>query len=289
MKVHEISLTKSEFSWATKNQKEEEQLICEAFLKAQMPKYNGNYTFEIPKVDPPDIVINLDDGKTLKVEVTEYVPYDRGINVKANYLLIGLRKIFNKWKIYPPVPCNVVIGLKPELKRNIGQRKLLNQTEQLALKIKEFFETNDISNETRLLKISDGDVSISFIPALGGFKYNPSHYINNLNLTCWDGTMLERTRHDIKEIISHKDRQLEKALREKGEQCRTDALVIWCNIPPADGSFVTNIDECFSSMYSGIYCIFIAIIRGRHKRCIVGVETIQESLKELAFFTSINK
>ena len=157
MKIHQLSLTKPNFSWVAGDQKEQERLICEAFLKIQMLEYDGDVTFEMPEVDPPDVIIKLSNGKTLAAEVTEYVPYERRTPAQADRLLSALREILAKSRICPSTPCNVVLGFKPELKSSISQRRLMNQAEQLALKIKEFFETNDISDETRILKIFEGD------------------------------------------------------------------------------------------------------------------------------------
>lgn len=285
MKVHRLSLTKPNFSWVAGDQKEQEPLICEAFLKIQMPEYDGNVTFEIPEVDPPDVIIKLSNGKTLAAEVTEYVPYERRTSAQADRLLKALRKILAKWKICPCTPCNVVLGFKPELKRNISQRRLLNQADELALKIKEFFETNDVSNETRILKIFEGDVSVTFIPALGNFRTHPGNYNNNLSVTCWDGILLEREPNDIKKIISQKDEKLRRALSEKGEQCRTDVLIIWTTIPVVEELFDINMEEPPISEYSGIYYLFINNVIGKEEGYyIAGVETIKETSKERAFF-----
>ncbi|MFC1869907.1 hypothetical protein ACFLYE_01395 [Chloroflexota bacterium] len=285
MKIHQLSLTKPNFSWVAGDQQEQERLICEAFLKIQIPGYDGNVTFERPKVDPPDVIIKLSNGKTLAAEVTEYVPYERRTHAQANSLLNALRKILAEWKVCPSTPCNVVLGFKPELKSSISQRRLLNEAEQIALKVKEFFETNDISNEKRVLKIFEGDVSVTFIPALGNFRTHPGNYNNNLYVACWDGILLEREPNDIKEIISHKDEKLRKALSEKGEQCRTDVLIIWTTIPIVEELFDINMEEPSISEYSGIYYLFINNVIGKEEGYyIAGVETIRESSKERSFF-----
>lgn len=290
MKVHKLSLTKPNFSWVAGDQREQERLICEAFLKIQMPKYDGNVAFKTPPVDPPDVVIKLSDGKTLAVEITEYVPYERRRYAQADKLLGELRKKLTEWKICPSVPCNIILGFMPELKRNISQRRLLNQTEQLALKIKEFFETNDISNESRILKIFDGDVSVTFIPALDNFRTHPRNYISNLNVTCWDGILLEKNADDIKEIISQKDEKLSKALSEKGEQCRTDVLIIWSTIPLVEESFAIGVKQPLISEYSGIYYLFIMnVIAEKGNHYIAGIEAIKETSKERTFFTAVSK
>lgn len=290
MKIHQLSLTKPDFPWVAGDQREQERLICEAFLKIQMPKYDGNITFETPAVDPPDVIIKISDGKTLAVEITEYVPYERRRYAQAAKLLGELRKRLTEWKICPSKPCNIVLGFMPELKRNINQRQLLNQTEQLALKIKEFFETTDISNETRILKIFDGDVSVTFIPALGNFRTHPRNYISNLNVTCWDGIFLERTPDGIKEIILQKDEKLRKALSEKGEQCRTDVLIIWSTIPPVGEPFAIDVQQPLISEYSGIYYLFIMnIIARKGNHYIAGIEAIKETSKERTFFATVSK
>jgi len=285
MKIHQLSLTKPNFSWVAGDQKEQERLICEAFLKIQMPGYDGNVTFKMPEIDPPDVIIKLSNGKTLAAEVTEYVPYERGTHARADRLLNALREILAEWRICPSTPCNIVLGFKPELKSGISQRRLLNEAEQLALKIKEFFETNDISNEIKILKIFEGDVSVTFIPALGNFRTHPGNYNNNLNVACWDGILLEREPNDIKEIISQKDEKLRKALSEKGEQCRTDVLIIWTTIPVVEELFDINMEEPPISEYSGIYYLFINNVIGKEEGYyIAGVESIKETSKERAFF-----
>ena len=102
--------------------------------------------------------------------------------------------------------------------------------------------------------------------------------------------MLERKPKDIKKIISQKNERLRKALGEKGEQCRTDVLVIWTTIPIVEELFDIDVKEPTFSEYSGIYYLFINNVIGKAGGYyIAGVETIKETSKESAFFTDVNE
>lgn len=283
MRIHKLTLSELHFSWVSRDKKKKkERLICEAFLRIRMPAHEGNIIFETPPVDPPDVIIKLSDGKSLAVEVTEYVPYERRPHAQADKLLKALRGILDDWNVSPSEPCNVVLGFRPELERNISQRRLLNQVEQLGLKIKEFFETTDISHENRILKIFDGDVSITFVPALGHFGAPLRNYHNNLNVTCWDGILLERTPNDIRDIVAKKNETLRKALAEKGKQSQTDVLIIWSTMP-LEEPFLLDIQLLCE--YSGLYYLFIMNVVGKEgAHYIAGLETIRETANERAFF-----
>ena len=279
MKTHRLSLSTPNFNWYEGDQQEQERLICEALLKMRMQRHD-TATFETPNIDPPDVIIRLSDGRSLRAEVTEHVYYERRNRVQSKRLVNNLKKAVQTLGVYPPVPCNIVIGLYPEEKRVISERKLLKQVDAFAETIREFFAETNVSDENRIRRILDGDASITFIPAMGYFKFPPQAYVRNINIECWDGLFLERKSDNISTIILKKDDTLRKALENNGKQCQTDILVIWDTLPveAMDGIHVQLPPDI---QYTGIYYVYITNTKTDY---IASLEVIRETSTEHSFF-----
>ena len=63
--------------------------------------------------DPPDLVFENEDFGEIKMEITEFVPYDRDSEAKSAYFLKRLKARLKELGTRPPKPSNIFVSREP--------------------------------------------------------------------------------------------------------------------------------------------------------------------------------
>lgn len=284
MKVERFSLSIPNFDWVSTDKATKESLLCEAFLRLRVPSQADLSSFTPWKPDPPDVIISFPNQQSLRVEVTERIPYKRQVLVQNDRLVKALKLSIRKRQIRAPIACNIVLGLYPEHELTLSTNKLLNNVDLFAKEIEQFLMKTNVSSEDRILRIYDGDISITFVPAQkDAFPVNPRNLINNMDIRCWDGIFLDRNRNAINEIIAEKNEKLVAAIARHGAQSETDVLIIWTTNPVEllDGIQAQVPD---TNQYKGIYYLFIMNLPDSY---IAQLGILKENNMQQQFFVSL--
>lgn len=283
MRVERFTLSIPNFDWVSADKARKECLICEAFLRLRVPSQADLSCFTPWKPDPPDVIIRFPNRRSLKAEVTERIPYRRQVLVQNDRLVKALKLAIRNRQICAPIPCNIALGLYPEYEPTLSTNKLLNNVDLFAREIEQFLMTTKVSSEDRILRIYDGDISITFVPARkDAFPVNPRNLINNMDIRCWDGIFLDRDRSAINEIIAEKNEKLVTAIARHGAQSETDILIIW-NTNPAEIIDGIQAQVPDTNLYGGIYYLFIMNLPDSY---IAQLGILKENSKQQQFFAS---
>jgi len=173
-KGRRLGLKYHPFPFREKHKKE--YIIGEALLRWKGITEDEVATLSSVAVDPPDLVFETKNFGKLRIEITEFVPYDRDSEAKSAYFLKGLKAHLKKLGTRAPKKSNIFVSREPFGFPSIKPKEI----DAIAKQIDMFFKKPDFEAKYEIIQeIVTSPIRIAFISALGAWAHPPEHYTDN--------------------------------------------------------------------------------------------------------------
>lgn len=245
-----------------------EYIVGEASLRSKGVPEAEIATLKNFDQDPPDLIFEAADHGKVRIEITEFVPYDIKSEARSTKFLKELRAKFKKLGTCPVRPANIFVSREP-----LDSFPWMKQVEieGIAAQIDTFLKSEDFEVRYEIIQeIMRSPIKIVFVPALGVWSHPQELYENNLLLKDITGTAIED------EVFKQ---TFEVRIRKKRlSEAASDILVMYHGITGITGLSKDVLDEATDSMQSmlGHQGIYIVEIVQTGDRYWVHVITIRE-------------
>lgn len=248
--------TETLYSAYTKKQ-QGELFLVDAFLRALGRSKQDIASIKPVDVDsdPPDVLFHT-SGRLLGVEVTRWIPWDRGNLVRREQIVKNLQERVRRRCIQAHAKANFYVVAQ----EGAGQDEIDRATNSLVT----FLTTHDVSQENRILRVHHETFDLTYVPAQGSFR-SKGRYENNIRI-------VDITGHDITDRWKRLLQVIEEKTLERHQQ--TDILLI-SGPPLTEEEFqkLHCILEKAALPHTGVYFLFV--IRDQYGNTKAGVNIIR--------------